>query len=63
MLGVFSSKAPITPSRGFSVEILTGVSLLWKTEYPDGYSTVGRHIVRKIGLYNLKMISLRGCNF
>ncbi len=23
----FSSKAPITPSRGFSIEILTGVTL------------------------------------
>ena len=58
MFGVFSSKASITPSGGFSVEILTGVSLLWKTEYPDGCSTVGRHVVRKVGLYNLKMILL-----
>jgi len=28
----FSSKTPITPSRGFSVETLTGVTLSWKTE-------------------------------
>ena len=28
----FSGKTPITPSRGFSVEILTGVTLSWKTE-------------------------------
>jgi len=28
----FSGKAPITPSRGFSVETLTGVTLSWKTE-------------------------------
>ena len=28
----FSSKTPITPSRGFSVETLTGVTLLWKTK-------------------------------
>jgi len=28
----FSGKTPITPSRGFSVEILTGVTLLWKTK-------------------------------
>ena len=63
MLGVFSSKAPITLSGGFSVETLTGVSLPWKTEYPDDCSTVGRYVVRKVGLYNLKMISLWGCNF
>jgi len=28
----FSGKAPITPSRGFSVETLTGVTPLWKTK-------------------------------
>ena len=28
----FSGKTPITLSRGFSVEILTGVTLSWKTE-------------------------------
>ena len=28
----FSGKTPITPSRGFSVETLTGVTLSWKTE-------------------------------
>ena len=28
----FSGKAPITPSRGFSVETLTGITLSWKTE-------------------------------
>jgi len=28
----FSGKTPITPSRGFSVEILIGVTLSWKTE-------------------------------
>ena len=28
----FSGKTPITLSRGFSVETLTGVTLLWKTE-------------------------------
>ena len=28
----FSSKTPITPSRGFSVEILTGVTPSWKTK-------------------------------
>ena len=48
---------------GFSVETLTGVSLLWKMEYPNSCSTVRRHVVRKVSLYNLKMISLWGCNF
>jgi len=28
----FSGKTPITPSRGFSVETLTGVTPSWKTE-------------------------------
>ena len=28
----FSGKTPITLSRGFSVEILTGVTLSWKTK-------------------------------
>ena len=28
----FSGKTPITPSRGFSVEILTGVTPSWSTE-------------------------------
>ena len=31
----FSSIAPITLSRDFSVKTLIGVSLLWKTKYPD----------------------------
>ena len=32
MLRVFSGKAPIILSRGFSVETLTGVTPSWKTE-------------------------------
>jgi len=28
----FSGKTPITPSRGFSVETLTGMTPSWKTE-------------------------------
>ena len=58
MFGVFSNKAPITLSGGFSVETLTRVSLLWKTEYSDSCSTTERHVVRKVGLHNLKMILL-----
>ena len=36
---------------------------LWKTEYPDGCNTTIRCVVRKVGLYDLEMISLQGCNF
>ena len=36
----FSSIAPITPSRGFSVETLTGVTLLWKTKLNRSISTL-----------------------
>jgi len=32
-------------------------------EYLDGYSTAVRHVIRKVGLYNWKMISPQGCNF
>ena len=32
MLGVSVVKTPIAPSGGFSVETLTEVTLLWKTE-------------------------------
>ena len=28
----FSGKTPITPSGGFSIETLTGVTLSWKTD-------------------------------
>ena len=41
MLGVFSSKTPIAPSRGFSVETLTGVTPLWKTESDRSISANG----------------------
>ena len=32
-------------------------------EYLDGCSTAIRHVAKKVGLYNLEMISLWGCNF
>jgi len=48
MLGVFSGNTPITPSGGFSIETLTGVTLLWKIEYLDGCSTTMRHVARKM---------------
>ena len=36
----FSSKAPITPSRDFSIKILTEVTLSWKTKLNRSISTV-----------------------
>ena len=36
----FSGKIPITPSRGFSVETLTGVTLLWKTKLNRSISAI-----------------------
>jgi len=44
----FSSIAPITLSRGFSVETLIGVTPPWKIEYLDGCSTTIRHVARKV---------------
>jgi len=42
----FSGKAPITPSRGFSVETLTGVTLSWKTKLNKSISTMEDKIPR-----------------
>ena len=42
----FSGKAPITLSRGFSVEILTGVTLSWKTESNMSISAIEDRIPR-----------------
>ena len=36
----FSGKTPITPSGGFSIETLTGVTLSWKTELNRSISAV-----------------------
>jgi len=36
----FSDKTPITPSGGFSVEILTEVTPLWKTELNRSIFTI-----------------------
>jgi len=42
----FSGKAPIIPSRGFSVETLTEVTLLWKTESNRSISAMEDRIPR-----------------
>ena len=36
----FSGKTPISPSEGFSIETLTGVTLSWKTELNRSISTM-----------------------
>jgi len=42
----FSGKAPITLSGSFSVETLTGVTLLWKTELNRSISAIKDGIPR-----------------
>jgi len=42
----FSGKALITPSRGFSVETLTGITLSWKTKSNRSISTIEDGIPR-----------------
>ena len=42
----FSGKTPITPSEGFSVETLTGVTPSWKTELNRSISTIEDRIPR-----------------
>jgi len=48
MLGVSVVKTPITPSRSFSVETLTGLTPSWKMEYPEGCNTAIRRVARKV---------------
>ena len=42
----FSGKVPIIPSGGFSIEILTEVTLLWKTKSNSSISVVKDRIPR-----------------
>ena len=56
----FSSNTPITPSRSFSVETLTGLTLSWKTEYPEGCSTTMRRVVRKVAAVEGRLVWFRG---
>ena len=48
----FSGKTPITPSRGFSVETLTGVTLSWKTELNRSISVMEDGIPRELQYYH-----------
>ena len=47
----FSGKTSITPSRGFSVETLIGVTLLWKTKLNRSIPTVEDGISRELQYY------------
>ena len=42
----FSGKTSITLSRGFSIETLTGVTLLWKTKLNRSISAIEDRILR-----------------
>jgi len=42
----FSGKSPVTPSGGFSVETLTGVTPSWKTELNRSISSMENRIPR-----------------
>jgi len=44
----FSGKAPITLSRDFSVKILTGITLSWKTELNRSISAMEDGISRRL---------------
>jgi len=56
----FSSNTPITPSRSFSVETLTGLTPSWKTEYLEGCSTAMRRVARKVAAVEGGLVWFRG---
>jgi len=60
MLGVLVVTTPITPSRSFSVETLTGLTPSWKTEYPEGCSIAMRHVARKVATMEGRLVGFRG---
>jgi len=57
----FSGKTPITPSRGFSVETLTGVTPSWKTELNRSISTVEDRIPRGLQHHHKTCCEKGGC--
>ena len=58
----FSGIAPITPSRGFSVEILTKVTLSWKTESNRSISAVKDRIPGWLQHYYKACYEKGGCH-
>jgi len=72
----FSGKTSITPSRGFSIETLTGVIPLWKTKLNRSFPAIEDGIPRGLQHHyktccekgghcgrQACMITLRRCNF
>jgi len=57
----FSGKASITPSRSFSVETLTGVTLSWKTELNKSISAIEDRIFRWLQYYYKTCCEKGGC--
>jgi len=59
----FSSKTPITPSRGFSIKILTGVSLSWKTKLNRSISTIEDRIPGELQHHHKTCCEKYGCHW
>ena len=57
----FNGKTSITPSRGFSVKTLTGVTLSWKTELNQSISTVEDRILRWLQHHHKMCYKKGGC--
>ena len=57
----FSSNTPITPSKGFSVETLIGVTLSWKTKLNRSISAVEDGIPRWLQHYHKICCKKGGC--
>ena len=71
MLGVSVVTTPIAPSRGFSVETLTGVTLSWKTKLNRSISVMEdgipgrlqhhiRCVARKVAAMEGGLVGFRG---
>jgi len=58
----FSGKTPITPSRGFSVETLTEVTLSWKTKLNRSISAVEDRIPRELQHCHKMCCEKGGCH-
>ena len=57
----FSSKTPITLSRGFSVETLTGITLSWKTKLNRSISAIEDGILRWLQYCHKMCYEKGGC--
>ena len=57
----FSGKTPIIPSRGFSVETLTGLTPSWKTELNKSISAMEDRISRWLQYCHKTCYEKGGC--